>query len=54
MIDDEIEKRIAGYGAEMKARIERMQYENDLGIYVAPKHIREWLDERSARKSTKH
>ena len=54
MNDDEIDKRIAGYEAELRARFERIQYENDLGIYDAPPHILKWLDERSARKSTKH
>ena len=54
MVRDEIEKRLAQYDADMKARIERMEAENDLGIYDAPLHIRMWLTERSARKSTKH
>jgi hypothetical protein len=54
MDDDEIDKRIAGYTAEIEARMERVQFENDLGIYKAQPHVRKWLDERSARKSTKH
>jgi hypothetical protein len=54
MVDDEIEKRLAQYREDMKARIEWMQFENDLGIYDAPLHIRVWLAERSARMSTKH
>jgi hypothetical protein len=54
MVDDEIEKRLAKYAADAKARVERMQAENDLGIYDGPLHIRVWLTERSARMSTKH
>ena len=55
MVDDEIEKRIAKYAEDIKARMERIQAEHDLGIDVGhPKHIRMWLDERSARMSTKH